>query len=608
MVSATTPCPNAHPTNGTKMFEQRNLIVAIVFSVAILVLWQFVFMPERVTRDQTAQSEQTVGSSQGGVRVPGAPGVTVPGRSSVTPPRERNAVLKDAPRIKIETPTIFGSLSLLGGRIDDITLKRYRENVDPDSPPVTFMSPPNTTNPYYAALGWSSRADVSLPGEDTLWKTTDTVLSPGRPVTMRWDNGVNLRFFRTIDIDADYMFTVSDRVENYGSEPIKLFPEGKIIRKGKPETVDFFILHEGPLGVFDNNLEMKSYKKIKKAEFRDPTSKQMVHKIQYKPANSGGWIGITDKYWLLALIPDQQTKSVFSYNHWRVDRDNFQVDFGDADGQEIGAGESGSISTRVFAGAKVVRLLDGYKNDLGISNFDLAVDFGLLFFLTKPMFLVLRFLSETIGNFGLAILLVTVIVKAIFFPLANRSYRAMSKMKKLGPEMAKIRERFKDDRQQQQKEMMGLYKKEGANPISGCLPIFVQIPVFFALYKVLFVTIEMRHTPFFGWIQDLSAPDPLNIFTGFGLIPISLPEIIPVIGIWPILMGLSMWLQQRLNPQPMDKMQQRIFMLLPIVFTFILAPFPAGLVIYWTWNNMLSIAQQWMIMRQAGIKNPAAVD
>jgi YidC/Oxa1 family membrane protein insertase len=463
-----------------------------------------------------------------------------------------------------------------------------------------FLSPEETTNPYFAKFGWTSADELALPDDDTVWQSSDTTMSAGRPVTLTWDNGAGLRFFRTISIDANYMFTVSDRVENYGESSVTLRPFGAIVRKGEPETVNFFILHEGALGVFDEVLDQQDYDDLVDAD---------NGRIAMTPETAGGWIGITDKYWLTALVPDQQTKASFSYNHWQdSNRDNFQVDFHYIDSLTIPAGDSGTISNRVFTGAKVVRLLDGYKNNLGVPGFDRAVDFGLLFFLTKPMFILLRFLSETIGNFGIAILLVTVIVKVIFFPLANRSYRAMSKMKKLGPEMAKIRERFKDDRQRQQQEMMALYKKEGANPVSGCLPIFVQIPVFFALYKVLFVTIEMRHTPFFGWIQDLSAPDPLNLFTGFGLIPISLPEFIPVIGIWPILMGLSMWLQQRLNPQPMDKMQQRIFMLLPIVFTFILAPFPAGLVIYWTWNNILSIAQQWVIMRQAGIKNPAAVE
>lgn len=580
------------------MFEQRNLIVAIVFSVGILVIWQFFFLPQPVPQDPVTQQTQLGGEIAQGDRVPAAPGV--PGPAPAPTIRDRGEVLTDAPRIAIETPAVFGSLSLRGALIDDITLKRYREDIDPDSPPVTFLSPGETANPYYAKFGWTSVDEIALPDDTTVWQTTDTVLSPNRPVTLTWDNGAGLRFFRTISIDANYMFEVSDRIENYGAAPVTLFPFGAIVRKGEPETVNFFILHEGALGVFDEVLDQQDYDDIVDAE---------GGQIEEQPETTGGWIGITDKYWLTALIPDQQTKATFRYNHWQdAARDNFQVDFRRIDGMTIAAGDSGSISNRVFAGAKVVRLLDGYKNSLGVPGFDRAVDFGLLFFLTKPMFIVLRFLSETIGNFGIAILLVTVIVKLIFFPLANRSYRAMSKMKKLGPEMAKIRERFKDDRQRQQQEMMALYKKEGANPVSGCLPIFVQIPVFFALYKVLFVTIEMRHTPFFGWIQDLSAPDPLNLFTGFGLIPISLPEFIPVIGIWPILMGLSMWLQQRLNPQPMDKMQQRIFMLLPIVFTFILAPFPAGLVIYWTWNNILSIAQQWVIMRQAGIKNPAAVD
>jgi YidC/Oxa1 family membrane protein insertase len=580
------------------MFEQRNLIVAIVFSVGILVIWQFFFLPQPVPQDPVTQQTQLGGEIAQGDRVPAAPGV--PGPAPAPTIRDRGEVLTDAPRIAIETPAVFGSLSLRGALIDDITLKRYREDIDPESPPVTFLSPGETANPYYAKFGWTSVDEIALPDDTTVWQTTDTVLSPNRPVTLTWDNGAGLRFFRTISIDANYMFEVSDRIENYGAAPVTLFPFGAIVRKGEPETVNFFILHEGALGVFDEVLDQQDYDDIVDAE---------GGQIEEQPETAGGWIGITDKYWLTALIPDQQTKATFRYNHWQdAARDNFQVDFRRIDGMTIAAGDSGSISNRVFAGAKVVRLLDGYKNSLGVPGFDRAVDFGLLFFLTKPMFIVLRFLSETIGNFGIAILLVTVIVKLIFFPLANRSYRAMSKMKKLGPEMAKIRERFKDDRQRQQQEMMALYKKEGANPVSGCLPIFVQIPVFFALYKVLFVTIEMRHTPFFGWIQDLSAPDPLNLFTGFGLIPISLPEFIPVIGIWPILMGLSMWLQQRLNPQPMDKMQQRIFMLLPIVFTFILAPFPAGLVIYWTWNNILSIAQQWVIMRQAGIKNPAAVD
>jgi YidC/Oxa1 family membrane protein insertase len=582
------------------MFEQRNLILAIAFSVAILVGWQFFFLPDPPAPAPTTESSATAPVQGDGVRVPGAPNALPPVSAVAPPVRDRSAVVRDAPRIAIDSQAVYGSVSLLGARIDDLTLKRYRESVDPESDPVTFLSPLQTAHPYYAQFGWTSTEDLALPSDSSLWRTNSTLLTPDRPVTLEWDNDAGLRFTRTISIDSNYMFTFSDQVENYGNTPVTLFPFGAIVRKERPETLDFFILHEGAVGVFDEVLDQQDYDDLIDA----PSGR-----IENTPETAGGWIGITDKYWLTALIPDQAGHASFSYNHWADGgRDNFQVDFRRIEGLEIQAGGSANVTNRVFAGAKVVRLLDGYKSNLGIPGFDRAVDFGLLFFLTKPMFILLRFLSETIGNFGIAILLVTVMVKLVFFPLANRSYRAMSKMKLLAPEMTKIRERYKDDRQRQQQEMMALYKREGANPVSGCLPIFVQIPVFFALYKVLFVTIEMRHTPFFGWIQDLSAPDPLNLFTGFGLVPISLPEFIPVIGIWPILMGLSMWLQQRLNPQPMDKMQQRIFMLLPIVFTFILAPFPAGLVIYWTWNNILSIAQQWVIMRRAGIKNPAAVE
>jgi len=581
------------------MLEQRNLIIAIVFSVAILVLWQFLFLPDPPPPGSQAQTEATqpVGDSQ----VPSAPGQARPESAPVPEIRDRGEVIGESPRVTIETPTITGSISLRGARLDDLTMKDYRNTIEEDSGLVTLLSPSATSAPYFAEFGWTSSApDTALPDASTLWETDSGALRVGRPVVLTWDNSAGLRFTRTISVDENYMFTVADSVENYGAPGTTLFPYGIIVRKDEPAQENFFILHEGALGVFDDVLDQQDYD-----DLRDADDGQ----IEQTPETTGGWIGITDKYWLTALVPDQAQHASFRYKHrLEGDRDVFQVDFVQTDAVTIAQGETAESTSRVFAGAKVVRVLDNYKTDLGIHGFDRAVDFGLLFFMTKPMFLLLRWLSETIGNFGVAILLVTVMVKAVFFPLANRSYRAMSNMKKLAPEMTKIRERFKDDRQRQQQEMMALYKKEGANPVSGCLPILVQIPVFFALYKVLFVTIEMRHTPFFGWIQDLSAPDPINLFTGFGLLPITLPEIIPVIGIWPILMGVSMWLQQRLNPQPMDKMQARIFMLLPIVFTFILAPFPAGLVIYWTWNNILSIAQQWVIMRQAGIRNPAAAE
>ena len=388
------------------------------------------------------------------------------------------------------------------------------------------------------------------------------------------------------------MFKVTQRVTNRGERSVALRPYGLISRTDTPDVFGFWILHEGLLGVFGETLKEVDYDDVSDAD--DGKIAQ---------TSVGGWIGITDKYWLAALIPDQKASIASRFVHTLQDRrDKYQVDtLGDQ--QIVQPGETIEVSERLFAGAKEVRLLDAYEEDLGIVNFDLAVDFGWFYFLTKPIFYVLEYFNRMIGNFGVAILLLTVLIKIAFFPLANKSYRAMSRLKKLQPEMMKIRDRFKEDRQRQNQEMMALYKKENANPVSGCFPILIQIPVFFALYKVLFVSIEMRHAPFFGWIQDLSAPDPLGILTAFGLIEWSIPEILQIanIGIWPLIMGGTMYLQQKLNPQPADPTQAKIFLMLPIVFTFMLGQFPAGLVIYWAWNNLLSIAQQWIIMRQMGV-------
>ena len=422
-------------------------------------------------------------------------------------------------------------------------------------------------------------------------------------MTVRWDNGEGLVFLRTVEIDRDYMFTITQRVENNGDTPVTLFPFGWIRRIGQPRTTRFFILHEGALGVFNEEKTQVGYDDMRDDEGRrDP---ELVE------TSTGGWIGYTDKYWMTALVPDQEREVRASFNY-SADRDMYQVDYLWTEGLTAQAGSAVEVTDRLFAGAKEVATFERYRDDLGVARFDLATDWGWLPFLTKPIFIALRAISNMLDDaglaqsFGVAILVLTVGVKLAFFPLANRSYRAMSKMKLLAPEMKKIRERFKDDRQRQQQEMMALYKREKANPVSGCLPLVLQIPVFFALYNVLLVTIEMRHAPFFGWVHDLSAPDPLNIFNLFGLLPFDSPALIPALGLWPILMGVSMWLQQRLNPQPTDKMQARIFMMLPIVFTFILAGFPAGLVIYWSWTNILSVAQQWVIMKRAGVKHPAS--
>jgi YidC/Oxa1 family membrane protein insertase len=381
------------------------------------------------------------------------------------------------------------------------------------------------------------------------------------------------------------MFTVTDRVTSRAENSVTLFPFSLVRRIGTPQTLGFFILHEGPIGVLNENLEQPDYDDL---QDDGPITTQ----------TTGGWIGITDKYWMAALVPDQS--STFEARFAYQDQDGLDIYQTDVRGAAmlLAPGATVSTTSQIFAGAKVLRLLDTYQTDLGIDRFELAVDFGLFFFLTKPIFLALRWISEHIGNFGFAILVLTVGIKIAFFPLASRSYRSMAKMKELAPELGKLRETYKDDRARQQQEMMALYKKNGANPVSGCLPILLQIPVFFSLYKVLFVTIEMRHEPFIGWITDLSAADPTNLFTLFGLLPDWVPFDFMHLGLWPLIMGLSMYLQQKLNPQPPDPMQARIMMMLPIVFTFVLARFPAGLVIYWAWNNILSIAQQWVINRR----------
>jgi len=458
--------------------------------------------------------------------------------------------------------------------------------VDPKSPEVVLLSPPGTQDPYLAEFGWvAGSPDVKVPGRQTRWTETDGPLTPDHPVTLTWDNGQGLVFTRTISVDKDYMFTLHDGVRNNGTIPVKLLPYGLISRTGTPHVAGYYILHEGLIGYLGGSLQEVKYSSLTPGTPIDYTS-------------HGGWLGFTDKYWLTSLVPPQDEAIRARFTHTVDDGvDRYQADYLGPE-VTVAPDATASSSARFFAGAKEVNLLDAYK-DSGIPLFDRAIDFGWFYFLTKPIFLILQFFYEILGNFGLAILLLTLCVKLIFFPLANKSYNAMSKMKLLQPEIQKLRERFPDDKARQQQEMMALYKRVGANPLAGCLPIVIQIPVFFALYKVLFVTIEMRHAPFFGWIHDLSAPDPTSFANLFGLLPFAPPAIL-MIGAWPLIMGLTMFLQQKLNPQPVDPVQARMFMLLPIVFTYMLAAFPAGLVIYWAWNNLLSIAQQWAIMHRRG--------
>ncbi|MEE8332515.1 MAG: membrane protein insertase YidC, partial [Alphaproteobacteria bacterium] len=475
-------------------------------------------------------------------------------------------------------------------QIDDLTMLDYRETVKPNSPQITLLSPTGMEQPYFSQFGWvGANQNIRLPDAGTVWTANQTMLGINTPVTLRWDNGAGLRFKRTVSIDENYMFSITQTVTNSGASPVTLYPYGLISRTGVPDTLGFYILHEGLLGVFNGQLKEVDYDDL------DETG-------QIAQKTTGGWIGITDKYWLVALVPDQKAAM---QTHFRHTLDNNKINKYQADylggAYVIAPGGAATVDNRLFAGAKEVPLLDAYEENLGIARFDLAVDFGWFYFLTKPIFYALVYFYGVLGNYGLAILLLTVLIKLIFFPLANKSYVSMSAMKKLQPKMVTLRERYKDDKAKQNEAMMKLYRDEKVNPASGCLPIVVQIPVFFALYKVLFVSIEMRHTPFYGWIQDLSARDPTTLFNLFGLIPWSPPDFL-MIGVWPVIMGVTMFLQQKLNPAPADPMQAKIFMFLPFVFTIMLATFPAGLVIYWTWNNLLSITQQWVIMRRMGVK------
>ena len=584
------------------MIDNRNLILAIVLSLVILIGFEYYIgapqreqLLEQQAQTETTQETATPTPQPGQADAPLPPGAvaTAAGSSGL----DREEALGRSPRVAIESPTMTGSISLTGARIDDLVLTRYRETIDPESPEIVLFSPAGTARPYFADFGWTAAdRDIELPGSETLWQADGRTLRPGSPVTLTWTNGQGVRFGLVLELDENYLFTVTQTIDNGADTSLTAAPYGLISRTGHPDILGFYILHEGLIGVFDGTLDEIDY---------DDVEEEDDGVIQR--TTTGGWLGITDKYWQAVLIPDQAQSVATRFVHTPIDNaglGKYQADFLYGGG-EVGPGATASVTSRLFAGAKVVEVIDDYQERHSIPLFDRSVDFGWFYYLTKPFFYALHYFAGILGNFGLAILMVTVIIKIVFFPLANKSYRAMAKMKKLQPEMKELQERFKDDRQRLQQEMMALYKKEGANPMSGCLPILVQIPVFFALYKVLFVTIEMRHTPFFGWIQDLSAPDPTTIINLFGLMPWGAPDLgilnLINIGVWPILMGITMVLQHRLNPQPTDPIQAQIFFYMPIVFTFLLAQFPAGLVIYWTWNNLLSILQQMTIMRMAGV-------
>ncbi|MGB3046077.1 MAG: membrane protein insertase YidC [Xanthobacteraceae bacterium] len=604
------------------MTDNRNTIIAVILSGLVLIGWQYFFNIPQMEKQRAAEQAQSelakanktapaATTPAGSPSTPTTPG-TAPTTPTVNQPAtaavvSRDAAISGSPRIKIETPRLAGSVSLKGARIDDLSLVQYRDTVDPKSPAIVLFSPSGTAEPYYAEFGWvaASGSSVKIPDQNTVWQQDGSGnLTPDHPVTLKWDNGEGVTYRRTITVDDHYLFSIKDEVVNSGSAPVTLYPFALISRHGTPQVSGYYILHEGLVGYLgDQGLQEYSYKKIAESKA-----------VNFKVTN--GWLGITDKYWASALLPqtDAALQARFSSQLLGTTQ-TYQTDYLE-NPQTIAPGATGGTSTRLFAGAKEAKVVGlnfpldsfgGYNKQLGLNHFDLLIDWGWFYFITKPMFLVLDFFFHLFGNFGVAILLVTVLVKLVFFPLANKSYASMAKMKALQPQLAALKERFPDDKMKQQQEMMAIYKKEKINPVAGCLPVALQIPVFFSLYKVLFVTIEMRHAPFFGWIKDLSAHDPTNLFNLFGLLSFD-PTQLPVIGhylalgLWPIIMGITMWFQMKLNPTPPDPTQKMIFDWMPLIFTFMLASFPAGLVIYWAWNNLLSVLQQSYIMRRNGVK------
>jgi YidC/Oxa1 family membrane protein insertase len=592
------------------MDQNRNIIIALAISFAILFGLPLLFPkappPPVPPAQQADNSAPTPSQPTPGQPAPSQP-APIPVAAAVRP---RPEVLAETPRVKIVTPRVVGSIALSGARLDDLTLVEYRETVDPSSPKIDLLSPDGSEHPYFVDFGWEGAkgAAVKTPDEKTRWTASAEQLTPQHPVDLSWDNGDGLRFIIRYAIDENYMLTVTQTVANGTDTPVSLFPFGRIERIGEVPMSGYTILHEGPIAVLNGALhdggwflapDKYNYADVKKA----PLTETSV----------GGWLGFTDKYWLTTLIPDQHETVHTEVSHGAEGNRDIYLAMYRGSEHVVPAKDKAMVEDRLFAGAKKVDLLDTYETQLDIPKFDRTIDFGLFYWITKPIFLALDFFFKLIGNFGVAILLLTIIIKGAFFPLQSKSYRAMSKMKALQPEMAKLRERYGDDKPRLNQEMMGLYKRAGANPMAGCLPIFIQIPVFFSLYKVLYVTIEMRQQPFFGWIRDLSAPDPTTFVNLFGLLPFTPPEHLNLllfslplnIGVWPLIMGVTMFLQQKLTPQAsMDPVQARMFMFLPVIFTFMLSQFAAGLVIYWAWNNLLSITQQWFIMRRSAAAAP----
>ncbi len=579
------------------MEDNRNLFITIGLSVLILALWQVFYMNPRIdAQRETAriEAERQAEVAPGQTADPSIPAQSgdVPGSAKPSPAAPaRDAVVSESARVKIDTPALAGSINLTGSRIDDLKLKDYRATIDPNSPNIELLNPSTVANGYFAEIGYVGNADSgAAPGPATVWQApANAVLTENSPVILTFTNDKGVTFERTLSVDDHYMFTFTDKVINASSAAVSVSPYGRVTRFQKPTTQSIWVIHEGLIG-------FTGEEGLQEVDYGDIEDDQEV-----KPGLSNdGWLGITDKYWGVALVPDDARQFQPRFAYFADDRPRYQTDYLSSP-LSVQPGGEATVTTRVFAGAKEVQQIAAYQEQYQIRDFDRLIDWGWFYFITKPLFYLIDWLYKLVGNFGIAILVTTVIVKLAFFPLANKSYVSMANMKKVQPKMMEIKEKYGDDRMKQQQAMMELYKKEKINPVAGCWPMLIQIPVFFALYKVLYVTIEMRHAPFFGWIQDLAAPDPTSVFNLFGLLPFEVPAML-MIGIWPLIMGITMFLQMQMNPAPPDPTQAMIFKWMPVMFTFMLATFPAGLVIYWAWNNTLTILQQGFIMKRQGAK------
>ncbi len=554
--------------------ETRNIIAAISLSAAVILLYTLFFAPPPVTRDSIAEKNKTEQSSD-------APSLD---QKENIIEISREQALSESERIQFENQSIIGSISLKGAAIDDLTFKEYNVVLNGDEK-VNLLAPRNAKEGYLIESGFiTTDKNVEIPNSNSIWSVSgNKKLTAESPIKLTWTNDQGITFEKEISIDDKFLFTVKQRVINSTNNKYDFYSYGQIIRNEAPEITNFYILHEGLVATLDDELIEEDYDDIEEKKFTRTAQK--------------GWLGIGDKYWITSLIPPKgkEFKTTFDY------KNKFRANFVATEPLELNSNSSIEDKMQIIVAAKRVDVIDGYAESLKIDKFDLTIDWGFLYFITKPLFFGIDYFFKLLGNYGLAIIAITICIRLAFFPLANFSFRSMAKMKALTPEMTRLKELHKDDKMKLQQSMMALYKKEKVNPMSGCLPILVQIPVFFALYKVLFVTIEMRHMPFYGWIQDLSERDPTSLFNLFGLLPYDVPSFL-MIGAWPIAMGISMFVQMKLNPAPTDPMQAKIFMFFPLFLTIILAPFPAGLVIYWTVNNILTMAQQVFIMKRTTVK------